>query len=56
MKVRLAASLVMAAGVGLAISASWADDLKSGNTDRIGGSFTVKAITGGQKGKSLCYV
>lgn len=56
MNVRMAASLVMAAGVGFAISAIRADDVKSGNTDRIGGAFNVKAITGGQKGKTLCYV
>ena len=33
-----------------------ADELKSGPDGKIGGSFTVKAITGGNKGKSLCYV
>lgn len=33
-----------------------ADDVKSGNTDRIGGAFQVKAITGEKAGTSLCYV
>jgi hypothetical protein len=32
------------------------DELKSGPEKRIGGSFIVEAITGGNKGKSLCYV
>lgn len=56
MKIRLAASLVLAACVGFAITAIRADDVKSGNTDRIGGAFNVKAITGELKGKTLCYV
>jgi hypothetical protein len=33
-----------------------ADDLKSGPDKRAGGSFQVKAITGANKGKTLCYV
>jgi hypothetical protein len=32
------------------------EDLKSGPEKKIGGAFQVKAITGGQKGKTLCYV
>jgi hypothetical protein len=32
------------------------DELKSGPEKKIGGSFTVKAITGENAGKSLCYV
>jgi hypothetical protein len=31
-------------------------DLKSGPEKKIGGTFHVKAITGGQQGKTLCYV
>lgn len=44
--------LVMA----LALSTARADDIKSGPTTRIGGAFDVKAITGDNKGKQLCYV
>lgn len=32
------------------------EDLKSGPDKKIGGSFVVEAITGANKGKSLCYV
>lgn len=32
------------------------EDLKSGPEKKIGGVFHVKAITGGQQGKTLCYV
>ena len=41
---------------GLALSTAHADDIKSGPTTRIGGAFDVKAITGDNKGKQLCYV
>lgn len=43
------------AALALAVSAR-ADDLKSGPEKRSGGSFQVKAITGANKGKTLCYV
>lgn len=33
-----------------------ADELKSGPDKKIGGSFIVKAVSGANKGKSLCYV
>ncbi len=39
-----------------AVSAVRADDIKSGPDTKIGGAFYVKAITGEEKGKSLCYV
>jgi len=38
------------------VSTSFADDLKSGPDKKIGGAFQVKAITGDQKDKTLCYV
>lgn len=38
------------------LSTAQADELKSGPTDKIGGAFFVKAITGEKKGESLCYV
>jgi len=41
---------------GLTLSTANADDIKSGPTTRIGGAFDVKAITGDNKGKQLCYV
>lgn len=48
-------------GIGLAamvlsLSAVRADELKSGPEKKIGGSFDVKAVTGGSAGKTLCYV
>jgi hypothetical protein len=33
-----------------------ADELKSGPEKKIGGPFQVKAITGDNKGKTLCYI
>jgi len=33
-----------------------ADELKSGPEKKIGGPFDVKAFTGDNKGKTLCYV
>jgi hypothetical protein len=44
------------AAIVLSLSAVRADDLKSGPEKRIGGSFDVKAVTGANKGKTLCYV
>jgi hypothetical protein len=32
------------------------DPIKSGPDKKIGGPFDVKAITGDNKGKTLCYV
>ena len=51
MKVRFAGCLIVAACA--AISFSTAGEVKSGKK---GGAFDVKAITGGQKGNTLCYV
>jgi peroxiredoxin len=59
MKVRLAVALLVA-GFALACAAVYAEDLKSGPTDRIAGPFDVRAITGehrkGDKKEELCYV
>ncbi len=55
MNVRLGAVLL-----GVVCAAAWttsrADDIKSGPTEKTGGPFQVKAITGDNKGKTLCYV
>jgi hypothetical protein len=56
MKVRLVGCLVAAVCVALVLSATRADDVKSGPDKKIGGPFDVKAITGELKGKQLCYV
>ena len=57
MKVRVAGSICLIACVALVHTVSMAgDDLKSGLEKKTGGAFDVKAITGGQKGKTLCYV
>lgn len=55
MKVRLGAMLLVT-GFALAGLAVGADDVKSGPSDKTGGPFQVKAITGDNKGKQLCYV
>jgi hypothetical protein len=48
-------------GMGVALVAllahpAAADDLKSGPDGKIGGPFQVNAITGDNKGKTLCYI
>jgi hypothetical protein len=35
---------------------TYAEELKSGLDKRTGGPFQVKAFTGDNKGKQLCYV
>ena len=52
---RLSLGIGLAAIV-LSLSASRADELKSGPEKKIGGAFDVKAITGASKGKTFCYV
>jgi hypothetical protein len=37
-------------------TAAGADELKSGPEKKIGGAFQVKAFSGENKGKTLCYV
>jgi hypothetical protein len=54
MKLAYGAPFLLAAG--LLATAAWADDIKSGPSDKIGGAFDVKAFTGENKGKTLCYV
>jgi len=56
MKVRLAGSLMIAAAVAMVPMASRGGEIKSGPDKKTGGAFNVKAITGDQKGKTLCYV
>ena len=51
MKARVVGSLMLV--VCVALGTSVAGDVKSGKR---GGAFDVKAITGGQKGNTLCYV
>jgi hypothetical protein len=52
----------VAQGIGIAAIAlslsmtAGADELKSGPEKKIGGPFDVKAFTGDNKGKTLCYV
>ena len=45
-----------ALALALAGPAAHGEDLKSGPEKKIGGPFQVKAITGGQQGKTLCYI
>jgi len=42
--------------LGLPLAGARADDVKSGPDLKIGGPFQVKAITGENQGKQLCYV
>jgi hypothetical protein len=44
------------AAIVLSLTAARAEDLKSGPEKRIGGPFQVKAITGDNKGTTLCYI
>ena len=55
MQVRLLGSVVMAACLALVVGVQ-AQDVKSGVTEKIGGAFNVKAITGEKKGETFCYV
>ena len=54
MNVRLPAVLLVT-GLALAWTTAWAD-VESGPKDKMGGAFDVKAITGDNMGKTLCYV
>jgi len=49
-------AFLLVAGLATAWPMAWADDVKSGPEGKIGGAFQVKAITGENKGKQLCYV
>lgn len=49
-------SFACLAAVALAGASACGEDLKSGPEKKIGGSFPVAAITGANKGKTLCYV
>jgi hypothetical protein len=53
---RLFQGLALAAVVGLCATMTSAEEPKSGLDKRIGGPFQVKAFTGDNKGKQLCYV
>src|SRR4051812_32909224 len=54
MKVRFASCAVLLGC--LALLPTWAEEKKEPAKKRIGGAFQVKAITGENKGKTLCYV
>ena len=55
---RVCGRLALVLFAGVALTAARADDVKSGLDagKKIGGAFDVKAITGANKGKTLCYV
>jgi hypothetical protein len=53
---RVSRLLGFALVVAVSLSAAQADELRSGPDKKIGGPFQVKAITGDQQGKTLCYV
>ena len=53
---RVSRLLGFALVLGVSLSVAQADEIKSGPEQKIGGPFQVKAITGDQQGKTLCYV
>lgn len=53
--VRFGASAALVLGLVMA-GVHAADELKSGPGGKIGGPFQVKAFSGDNKGKQLCYV
>lgn len=53
---RVSWGVTLALVVGLSGSMATADELKSGLDKKTGGPFHVKAFTGDNKGKSLCYI
>lgn len=55
MTARMRVPLILLAGLAFA-STGLRADVESGPQDKIGGAFNVKAITGDNKGKTLCYV
>jgi peroxiredoxin len=55
MKVRFARFVALVACAVIVAAVSFADDLKSGPDKKAAGPFDVKAITGDQQGKTLCY-
>src|ERR1051325_6952440 len=55
MMVRFTRLLALVACVVVITAVCSADDLKSGPDKKVGGPFDVKAITGDQQGKTLCY-
>jgi len=53
---RFTRGLALVVAVGVCGSAAYAEEVKAGLDKKIGGAFNVKAFTGDNKGKSLCYV
>lgn len=53
---RAYSGLSFALVLGLSMATAWADDIQSGPDKKIGGAFQVKAFTGENAGKQLCYV
>ena len=53
---RVPRGIALALVIGLSGSMAVAEELKSGLDKKTGGPFHVKAITGDNKGKQLCYV
>lgn len=48
------APLLLVGGIAVALTAARADEVKT--ECKFGGAFNVKAFTGDNKGKTLCYV
>ena len=53
---RLSAGSALALVLGVAWLGATAEELKSGPEKKIAGAFNVKAFSGANTGKSLCYV
>jgi hypothetical protein len=56
MKARLAGGALLVGCLAVICANLSADEIQSGPAKKIGGAFQVKAFTGDNKGKQLCYV
>src|SRR5262249_60387756 len=55
-RMRVRSGISLAVVIGLSMAVARAEEIKSGPDKKIGGAFQVKAITGDNTGKQLCYV
>lgn len=56
MRARIVGGVLLTACLAMVHASINADEVKSGPEKKIGGAFQVKAFTGDNKGRQLCYV